>query len=149
MNKLHLCFLLSTFWFVSSFRVSAQTYSIDWFTVDAGGGTSSGGTFSVNGTIGQPDAGIMNGGQFSSTGGFWSLISIVQTPAAPLLSLQLLNNAVRVYWPASAGGFVLDESPTPSGGWSQVTIPYVTNALEISITVTNPPGNKFYRLRKP
>ena len=35
----------------------AQTYSIDWYTIDGGGGTSTGGVYSVSGTIGQPDAG--------------------------------------------------------------------------------------------
>jgi hypothetical protein len=37
--------------------VMAQNYSIDWFTIDGGGGTSTGGVYSVSGTIGQPDAG--------------------------------------------------------------------------------------------
>ncbi|HXR05029.1 MAG TPA: hypothetical protein VN836_10025, partial [Verrucomicrobiae bacterium] len=36
---------------------NAQQYSIDWHKVAGGGGTSSGGTFAVSGTIGQPDAG--------------------------------------------------------------------------------------------
>ena len=35
----------------------AQSYQIDWFTIDGGGGTSTGGVYSVSGTIGQPDAG--------------------------------------------------------------------------------------------
>ena len=33
---------------VSSAR--AQSYTIDWFTIDGGGGTSTGGVFSVSGT---------------------------------------------------------------------------------------------------
>ena len=32
-------------------------YSIDWSTIDGGGGTSTGGVYTVSGTIGQPDAG--------------------------------------------------------------------------------------------
>src|SRR5580765_2937247 len=53
----------------------AQTYAIDWFSIDGGGGTSSGGAFSLSGTIGQPDANPqpMSGGNFSLIGGFWSL----------------------------------------------------------------------------
>ena len=43
---------------------SAQSYSIDWYKVSGGGGTSTGGVFSVSGTIGQPDAGKMSGGNF-------------------------------------------------------------------------------------
>mgnify|MGYP001488349017 CR=1 FL=1 len=48
-------------------------YSINWSTIDCGGGVSSGGTFSITGTIGQPDAGRMTGGSFSLSGGFWSV----------------------------------------------------------------------------
>jgi len=52
--------------------VQAQTYSIDWFTIDGGGGTSTGGVYSVSGTIGQPDAGpAMTGATFTVLGGFW------------------------------------------------------------------------------
>ncbi|HYF15167.1 MAG TPA: hypothetical protein VD971_08875 [Phycisphaerales bacterium] len=50
----------------------AQPYAIDWYTIDGGGGTSSGGTFTLSGTIGQHDAGtVMTGGSFTLTGGFW------------------------------------------------------------------------------
>jgi len=49
----------------------AQPFTLDWYTVDGGGGTSTGGLFEVSGTIGQPDAGVMSGGNFTLTGGFW------------------------------------------------------------------------------
>jgi len=46
--------------------------SIPWFTIDGGGGVSSGGSFSLSGTIGQHDAGPqLAGGAFALTGGFW------------------------------------------------------------------------------
>ena len=45
---------------------------INWYTIDGGGGTSTGGTYSLSGTIGQPDAGgPMTGGTSSVPGGFW------------------------------------------------------------------------------
>ncbi|MEM1330376.1 MAG: GC-type dockerin domain-anchored protein [Planctomycetota bacterium] len=48
-------------------------FSIDWYTIDGGGGTSSGGGFVLSGTIGQPDAGApMTGGTFELIGGFWA-----------------------------------------------------------------------------
>lgn len=46
-------------------------YAIESFTVDGGGGTSSGGSYALTGAIGQPDAGAMAGGAFTLTGGFW------------------------------------------------------------------------------
>jgi hypothetical protein len=40
--------------------------------VDGGGGASTGGEFSISGTIGQPDAGVvLGGGSFDLVGGFW------------------------------------------------------------------------------
>ena len=51
----------------------AQSYAITWWTVDGGGGTSSGSGYTLSGTIGQPDAGVMTGGGYTLTGGFWGL----------------------------------------------------------------------------
>ena len=134
----------------SAIIVRAQSYSIDWFTIDGGGGTSTGGVYSVSGTIGQPDANQqpMTGGNFSLAGGFWSLFA-VQMPGAPFLSIERIGGAVRVFWPKPSTGFVLDQSLNVTGAWSQVSFPYTTNTTDISITVPSPAGNKFYRLRLP
>ena len=50
---------------ITALRIEAQSFSIDWFTVDGGpaGAGSTGSVFAVTGTIGQPDAGgPMSGG---------------------------------------------------------------------------------------
>lgn len=77
-----------------------QSFAIDWHTIDGGGGTSTGGVFAVNGTVGQPDAGAqsLTNGPFSLTGGFWSIIAF-QTPDAPLLTVERQGADVRVFWP--------------------------------------------------
>jgi hypothetical protein len=43
-------------------------------TIDGGGGTSSGGGFSLTGTIGQPDANsqVSTGATYALAGGFWA-----------------------------------------------------------------------------
>jgi hypothetical protein len=46
-------------------------YDISWFTVDGGGGTSSGAPYTLSGTAGQPDAGVLSGGTYALAGGFW------------------------------------------------------------------------------
>lgn len=52
---------------------AAQSFDLSWNTIDGGGATfSAGATFSLGGTIGQPDAGVMTGGQFTLVGGFWA-----------------------------------------------------------------------------
>ena len=82
----------------------AQSYSIDWYKIAGGGGTSTNGQYAVTGTIGQPDAGgAMAGGNYSLTGGFWSLISVVQTPGAPMLNISRSGSTVTVYWQDTSG----------------------------------------------
>ena len=46
-------------------------YDLSWWTVDSGGGSSSGGSYSLSGTIGQPDAASSTGGGYTLAGGFW------------------------------------------------------------------------------
>ncbi len=80
-----------------SIPVQAQQYSIDWYKISGGGGTSTGATYQVTGTIGQPDAsGAMTGGNYSLTGGFWALISVVQTAGLPNLTIVHSGNSVIV-----------------------------------------------------
>ena len=55
-------------------QARAQDFSIEWHTIDGGGGATSGESFHLNGTIGQHDASqTATGGQFSLTGGFWAM----------------------------------------------------------------------------
>jgi hypothetical protein len=48
-------------------------YDLSWNTVDGGGTTaSSGGDYTLGGTIGQIDAGALAGGEYDLVGGFWA-----------------------------------------------------------------------------
>jgi hypothetical protein len=129
----------------------AQTYSIDWFTIDGGGGTSTGGVYSVSGTIGQPDAGHMTGGNFSLDGGFWGIISAVQSVGAPRLSIQLTTtNAVMVSWPSPSTGFNLQQNNDLTTTTWVTPSESVSDNGTIKFIIVNPPvGNRFYRLSKP
>ena len=49
----------------------ALAFEIAWWTVDGAGGSSAGGSYFLDGTLGQPDAGALAGGAYSLTGGFW------------------------------------------------------------------------------
>jgi hypothetical protein len=129
---------------------AAQSYSIDWSKVSGGGGTSTGGNYSLTGTIGQPEAGgAMSGGNYSVTGGFWSLISVVQTPGAPTLYISQSGRTVTVFWQDVAGWNLQQNNDlTAPAGWSAstgVTASNGTNYLNLS----NPAGNLFFRLKNP
>lgn len=64
--------LLLTAIFSSALSLKAQ-FSIPWSTINGGGGQTSGGSFSLHGTIGQADAGAASGGVYAMTGGFWAV----------------------------------------------------------------------------
>jgi len=66
---------------------SGNGFDLTWSTVDGGGGTSTGGVFSLQGTIGQPDAGTLVGGSYTLQGGFWNDI---QAPARTIVYLPLV-----------------------------------------------------------
>jgi hypothetical protein len=51
---------------------SLGQYELNWYTIDGGGGRSSGGPYELLGTIGQPDAAWSMGGDFELLGGFLS-----------------------------------------------------------------------------
>ena len=122
-------------------------YSMDWYTVDGGGGISTNTQFSISGTIGQPDSSSvpMTGGNFSLTGGFWALQAI-QTAGAPYLSIVNAGaGQATISWNPNEPGWVLQETlsltlaswtNSPSGTNNPIMVPTLAPA-------------KFFRLFKP
>ena len=137
------CLLTSVF----CLQTWGQSYSIDWHTIDGGGGTSTGGVYSVTGTIGQPDASTtaMTGGDYSLTGGFWSLIAI-QTPGAPTLTIVPAGSGqATISWTPNTPGFVLQETLSLSPTNWMNSVSGSTNP----VTAPVPGDMKFYRLFQP
>jgi len=139
--------LLGLLLWLAPLALPAQTYSIDWYKVAGGGGTSTGGVYAVSGTIGQHDAGgPLTNGIYSLTGGYWALPIAVQTTNAPTLAIiPAAPGWATISWTPPTPGFVLQETvslaPTnwtnsPSGATNPITVPAVL-------------PSKFYRLNKP
>jgi hypothetical protein len=131
--------------------LATAEYTIDWSSIDGGGGTSTGGVYAVSGTIGQPDAGpTMSGGNYTVEGGFWAIIAAVQTPGAPLLTITHSDNSVIISWPSPSTGFALQQNNnvTVTNGWSGYGGTINDNGTNKSVTLTSPPGNWFFRLKK-
>ena len=98
------------------------SYDMSWFTIDGGGGTSTGGSYSLSGTIGQHDAGgPLTGGSYSLSGGFWAGAGPSES-LATLLSIStsfgtelggdlasLANSDNNYYRARSAFGFLSSE----------------------------------------
>lgn len=135
----------------TAFSIGAQPYSIDWYKVAGGGGTSTGGVYSVSGTIGQHDAGgPLTGGGFSLAGGFWSLPA-VQTPGAPTLTIVLTSpNTAMVYWPSPSAGFNLQvNTDLATANWTAPAETVQDNGTIKYIIVNPSTGSRFYRLKYP
>lgn len=141
---LYFCFLFAAV----CMRTSGQSYSVDWYKIAGGGGTSTNGQYALSGTIGQPDAGgPLTGGNYSLTGGFWSLISVVQTAGAPTLNISRSGNLVTIYWQDVSGwslqqnnNLALTNGWTATGSW---TTSNGTNYLNLTTSA----GNWFFRLQ--
>jgi len=70
-----------------------QVYDLSWNTIDGGGHTwSAGGSYTLGGTVGQHDAGKLNGGSYTLSGGFWVGDSLVEFLYKIYLSLVLKDS---------------------------------------------------------
>ena len=136
--------LVSAAMVMISIIVLAQQ-SIDWQTVDGGGSVASGGSFSLKGSIGQPDGGTtMSGGAFSVNGGFW-VPTVVQVPGAPTLYIQSTGGGmVSLWWAPADSGWILQESPSLiETNWTD-SASGTTNPISIPISY----DKRFFRLRR-
>ena len=55
----------------STVALAQGGYGLPWWRSSSGGGVSSGGDYTLSGTIGQAEAGELVGGGYSLAGGFW------------------------------------------------------------------------------
>lgn len=138
---LHSCFCL---------RATAQNFSVDWYKFSGGGGTSTGASFSVSGTIGQPDAtanSALTGGNFSLTGGFWSLYAVQQAGFPTLYIHSSAPNTAVVFWQNIGNCSLQTNGNLATTNWgdyggSIALINGTNNATFAPAT-----GNRFFRLR--
>ena len=66
-------------------------YDLSWWTVDGGGGQSSGGGYTLLGTGGQADAGVlMSGGDYTLAGGFWGVGGLAGSPEGNPIYLPIV-----------------------------------------------------------
>ena len=132
-------------------QAGGQPFSVDWSKVAGGGGTSTGGVYTVSGTIGQPDADTMSGGSYTLQGGFWSVVAAVQMPGAPYLWAALTpTNTAVIWWAVSPTSWRLQATTnlvTAGSVWTDCS--YGTNGATCYRIESPPSGRRFYRLQSP
>jgi hypothetical protein len=143
-----LCFAIGMLLTLSG---AAQSFSIDWFKVAGGGGVSTGGAYTVSGTIGQHDAGsTLAGGGYTLTGGFWALFALQSAGAPTLTIFRTSTNTVVVSWQSPSTGWRLQQNSVVNGGtWTTPSETVVDTGTTKFIVVNPPTGNRFYRLSNP
>lgn len=148
--KIPIRFVLALVLGATALSVFGQHYRIDWYKIAGGATASAGGAYELNGTVGQSDAsGALSGGNYSLTGGFWSLISVVQTPGMPPLYISASGSTVTVYW-QNVSGCALQQNgnclaPT---GWSACPYSPATSNGTNYVNIPCTGGNLFFRLCK-
>lgn len=139
------------FWLAGVLVAAAQTSRVDWFTISAGGGSSTGGVYTLQAVIGQPAASRLTGGAYTLEAGFLAAVGLVQAPGAPRLELTLTNGLARVAWPLPADGYRLQKTLSLEGQtipWGPVSGAYQTNSTHIFVLEPLVPGRQFFRLEK-
>jgi hypothetical protein len=134
-------------WVIFAPTSAHAQFSIAAHSINGGGGTSTGGIYSVSGTMGRADATVTppTNGQYTVIGGFWVFPQAVQTVGAPMLTIApAAPGYAAISWTPNTPGFILQEtwrvSPanwtnSPSASTNPVTIPTDATA-------------KFFRLRQ-
>lgn len=121
-------------------------YTIDWFTMDGGGGRGTLGSYEIAGTIGQPDVATGSIGPFTFIGGYWSH----PNDPLPKLRIFLAGQSVVLAWPHPSPGFELQASPALlPAEWKFVDAPPVIVGTENQVLWGAARGRYFFRLTRP
>ena len=126
-----------------------QSYSIDSFTIAGGGGTSAGGAFTLNGTIGQPDAGTMSGGNYSLAGGFWGASQTPPPVGSVIIKVCVVGSEVRLRFTGIPGRiYYVERAHFVTGPWPErlaaITMP-IDGVVEFVDTTAFSSPQSFYR----
>lgn len=128
----------------------AAASTVEWSTIDGGGGVSAGGAYTVAGTIGQCDTFRVSGGSYAISGGFWALPELLQAPGGPPLTISTTLGSAVLSWPAASPGWRLETS-MDLVTWAPVSAAAVHAGDFFQVTQPITPGEprRYFRLTIP
>lgn len=110
--------LAVAFYLAAALGTRAQSYSIDRFVIAGGSGTSVGGTLALSGTIGQPDAGLMGGGNYSLADGFWGASQTPLPVGSVILKVWVVGGQVHLRFTGIPGRiYYVERAHSFTGPW--------------------------------
>jgi hypothetical protein len=128
----------------------AQQFSIGWAKITGGSSTSSGGAYSVSGSISPAVAGAVSGGNYTLGNSYWGIIAGVQSPGVQLAITAaglLLNGNFELEVNGNLGQTYMLQASTNLTDWVTVLTFTCTNS---PMVVADPDaGNhqrRFYRI---
>jgi len=100
--------------------LAATGFDLSWWSVD-GGGESTGGSYALRGSVGQPDAGSLAGGSYTLEGGFWGGGASAPPPTSTRTPTPTMTGTVtpgpsptNTPVPTATGTATPGPSPTPT-----------------------------------
>ena len=123
-----------------------QSYSIDRFAIAGGSGAGSGGDFTLNGAIGQPDTGAMSGGNYSLAGGFWGVISTPPPVDSAIIKVWVVGGEVHLRFTGIPGRiYYVERAHSVTGPWPDrlATLTMPSDGVVEFVDTTGP--SSFYR----
>ncbi len=126
---------------------AAADYSLSWWKIAGGGGSTASPGYSLDCTIGQFEAGAMSSSEFDLVGGFWAIITaqVTNTPVPGLTITASGPNQAVLSWTPDVPGFHLQTSDSLSPSfWTDAA-----SGTNHPITISTTGPMKFYRLVNP
>lgn len=138
-------------------RLSSAAYDLSWWTVDGGGGQSSGGVYTLSGTVGQADAGALSGGNYTIAGGFWVMTADItvkngtaSVPNGGWMALYCIQSCTTTgpvtFTIENAGDAVLNLTGSPIVAMSGDTGNFTLDASATAATVAAGGGTTTFTL---
>ena len=97
-------------------------YDLTWQTIDGGGGSTSGGGYRLDQTLGQVDAGVQSGGGYVLQGGYWGAAALILPTSTPTPTSTTTATPTRTPTATPTGS----RTPTPTPTGSHAPTPTVT-----------------------
>jgi hypothetical protein len=130
-------------------NASAQ-YQITQWTIDSGGGQSSGGGHVLTGSIGHSAGGTATSATYRLLSGYYGIVALAPAEGGPRLRIGTTAREVILAWPATAKDFQLQVAPSlTQPAWSDVREAAQLVGEEYQVRVPWQSGDRFFRLRKP
>lgn len=128
---------------------SAGRFALTGAVQPNGGGIAAGGRYRLVGTVDQPTVADTTAGRYQLASGFWTRFTVVQTPDAPILHIELLpEGQVRLHWAMTKAAFSLEgTSDLADAGWQSISSRPVSDGVEYSVTFNLTDPVRCFRLQ--